>query len=396
MSISAFQPLLPRLHKIEPLTEMASELVDVGLRLGTQAGPLADSLRPLLRSMNSYYTNRIEGQHTQPVEIERALRREFDADVAQARKQRIAIAHIEAEEELEGQPAGPLYTAAKVSAVHAALYRRLEARDRMSDTGTEIVPGAFRDVLVTAGNHLAPEAHLIAGLLAAWGEGYGQLKGREQALVGAMCSHHRLLWIHPFLDGNGRTARLHTHLVLQKSGLTHGLWSPLRGIARDVDTYYARLNNADLPRRNDLDGRGSLSEEELVRFAKWLLGVCIDQARFMGTMLSLDEFRARIAELLRFLEATPWRMGSELSVVRVEALHALHYLAITGPLERAHFMTMTGLPPRTARRVLASLLNFGVLTATTPRSPVTFAFPLASLRFLLPRLWPEAEADVAQ
>lgn len=390
-----FQPLLPDDRKIEPLLEQASELIDVALRLGTQAGLLADSLRPLLRSMNSYYTNRIEGQHTQPVEIERALRRDFDADVAQARKQRIALAHIEAEEELEGAPAGPLYTAAKVSEIHAALYRRLDTRDRLSDLGTEIIPGAFREVLVTAGHHLAPEPQLIAGLLTAWGERYGRLKGRERALVGAMCSHHRLLWIHPFLDGNGRTARLHTHLVLQKSGLTHGLWSPLRGIARDVDTYYARLNNADLPRRNDLDGRGSLSEEELVRFAQWMLGVCIDQARFMGAMLSLEELRPRIAELLRFLEARPWRIGSEQSVIRIEALLALHYLAITGPLERAHFMTMTGLPPRTARRVLASLLSFGVVKAATPRSPVTFGFPLRSLRFLLPRLWPEAEADVA-
>ena len=35
------------------------------------------SLAPLLRAMNSYYTNKIEGQHTLPVEIEQALRKEF-------------------------------------------------------------------------------------------------------------------------------------------------------------------------------------------------------------------------------------------------------------------------------------------------------------------------------
>jgi Fic family protein len=79
--------------------------------------------------------------------------------------------------------------------------------------------------------------------------------------VGAVCSHHRLLWVHPFLDGNGRTARLHTHLVLTALGVTRGVWSPLPGMARDQEGYYARLNNADLPRRNDLDGRGPLSRE---------------------------------------------------------------------------------------------------------------------------------------
>ena len=56
-------------------------------------------------------------------------------------------------------------------------------------------------------------------------------------------------------------------------------------------------------------------------------------------------------------------------------------------------MAMTGLSPRVARRVLASLLGYGVLQSSTPRAPVAFAVPLKSLRFLFPRLWPEAEAD---
>ena len=46
-----------------------------------------------------------------------------------------------------------------------------------------------------------------------------------------------------------------------------------------------------------------------------------------------------------------------------------------------------------ARRVLASLIDFGVLASTTSRAPVVFATPLKSLRFLFPRLWPEAEVD---
>lgn len=55
-------------------------------------------------------------------------------------------------------------------------------------------------------------------------------------------------------------------------------------------------------------------------------------------------------------------------------------------------MAMTRLPERTAGRLLASLLDWGLLTSTSPRAPVRFAVPLASLRFLFPRLWPEPEA----
>lgn len=56
-------------------------------------------------------------------------------------------------------------------------------------------------------------------------------------------------------------------------------------------------------------------------------------------------------------------------------------------------MAMTGLPERTARRVLAGLLGWGLLSSPGTRAPVPFAVPLASLRFLFPRLWPEAETD---
>jgi hypothetical protein len=53
-----------------------------------------------------HYTNRIEGQHTRPADIDRAIRKDFDADAAIAMKQRLAVAHIEVEEELEQGIAG--------------------------------------------------------------------------------------------------------------------------------------------------------------------------------------------------------------------------------------------------------------------------------------------------
>lgn len=211
--------------------------------------------------------------------------------------------------------------------------------------------------------------------------------------MAAVCAHHRLLWIHPFIDGNGRSARLHTHLYLHALGLTNGLWSPVRGLARQHEMYYARLNNADLPRRNDLDGRGTLSQEELVAFARFFLEACLDQVQFMRSLMDMGELRNRLQDLLVLLAHRPWQIGSETSVIKLEALEPLHYVALTGPLERGRFVAMTGLGERTGRRVLASLLDWGLLSATTSRSPVQFNVPMKSLRWLLPRLWPEAESD---
>jgi Fic family protein len=86
-------------------------------------------------------------------------------------------------------------------------------------------------------------------------EGYRFARAGETAVIALAAAHHRLAWIHPFLDGNGRSARLHTHIGLGALGLTHGLWSPMRGLARSQSQYYERLIAADQPRQGDIDGR---------------------------------------------------------------------------------------------------------------------------------------------
>ena len=347
--------------------------------------------------MNSYYTNKIEGQQTRPADIERALRRDFDADAALAKKQRLAIAHMDVEEQLE-QTANALsprelFAPKLVCEIHGLLYGKLLKGDRITEDGKPIVPGQYRRDDVTVGQHLAPSWKDIESLVEGWAARYRALAGTEALVVGAACSHHRLAWIHPFIDGNGRVARLHTHLVFHSMGLSKGLWSPMRGLARTHEQYYARLNNADLPRRNDLDGRGPLSQEELVAFARYFLDICLDQVRFMRERLSFETLKERLRVLLLHLQQAPWQIGSEKSVVKIEALEALHYVAMAGPIERSRFVAMTGLGERTGRRVLTSLLDYGVLSAESPRGPIAFALPLASLGYLFPNLWPEAETE---
>jgi Fic family protein len=396
--ISQFQPLYPEERVLGPLHELAAQLIAECHTLQGQAGAsMVRALSPKLRAMNSYYTNKIEGQHTKPAEIERAINNDFSADAALAIKQRVAVAHMEVEQQLEQALAktapGEVFSPPLVCEIHGLLYGKLPEADRVTGEGEPIVAGAYRKRGVKTGLHVAPPPDDLDALMAAWAERYRKLAGTEALLIGTACSHHRLAWIHPFIDGNGRAARLHTHLVLHAMGLTQGLWSPMRGLARTQEQYYARLNNADLPRRNDLDGRGPLSQQELVAFASYFLGVCLDQVRFMRVRLDLASLRDRLKSLLLHLQQQPWEIGSEKSVVKIDALEALHYVAMAGPVERSRFVAMTGLGERTARRVLTSLLDFGVLTEESSRSPVAFGVPLASLRFLFPNLWPEAEVD---
>lgn len=389
-------PAIPAESAREPLLHKAALLIRESLAL--QGGHvLPEALAESLRAMNSYYTNKIEGQHTLPLDIQRALHHQFAPDEKEARRQRIALVHMAAEQALEsGEPlqsTGLPYAPADVQAIHAALYSRLPETERLTDEGERIVPGEWRNKDVAVGRHVPPPHADVPDLLQHWGGHYQRLAGTELQVIGAICAHHRLAWIHPFIDGNGRTARLHTHLVLHRLGLTQGLWSPMRGLARQQDEYYARLNNADLPRRNDLDGRGQLSQEELVKFADFFLDVCLDQVRYMREMTDMQRFGERLKELVLVLGARRWQVGSESSIMPPEVFEPLHYTALTGAIPRATFVQMTGLPERTARRALASLLKWGLLTSSSHRADVAFHVPMHALNNLFPRLWPEA-ADV--
>lgn len=394
--LGTYQPLFPEERSLGPLYELAAELLRECYRLGGQAGPgLLGALRVKLRAMNSYYTNKIEGQDTNPASIERALARQFDADKEMAKRQRLAIAHVEVEQALAMKYAGrdprEMFDPAVVREIHRLLHGKLPPEDRVTGDGKTIEPGEYRQDDVTAGRHLAPPPKDIEDLMLGWAERYRKIRGQEGLVVGMACSHHRLTRVHPFIDGNGRTARLHSHSLLEAMQLTHGIWSPMRGLARTQEHYYARLNNADLPRRNDLDGRGPLSQEELVNFVRYFLETCLDQVRFMHARLDFGSLISGLRRLLSELESRPWQIGSEKSLIKQQAVEPLHYVAITGPLERSRFISMTGLGERTGRRVLASLLDYGLLTAESARAPVSFGVPLRSLQFLFPRLWPEAE-----
>ena len=388
-----FEPLLPSDARIEPLLATAHDLSRLATTLaGARVPP---ELRSLLRSMNSYYTNRIEGQHTRPHEIDQALRQDFSKDAVLAVKQRLAVAHIEAEQALEQRYRGAdgaraLYSAEAVQDMHRELFGRLPTADLLTPEKEVIQPGELRQRDVKVGQHVAPAFASVPVFLARWASFYGNVRRGEAALVAMAAAHQRLGWLHPFIDGNGRVMRLHTHTLLSALGYTGGLWSPLRGFARSTERYYALLADADSLRRGDLDGRGNLSEQALIAWIDYVLKTCIDQVNFMAGMLDFETMKARLEACLVF-EATVVKQG-----VRQEALRGLHYLFLSGEeMARGDFKTMLGMSDRGATDALGALVKRGLLKSDSPQGKVRFGLPQHALRFLFPQLWPEAEADAA-
>jgi Fic family protein len=387
--IHQIEPLLPSEARMEPLLAKAHDLSRQATTLaGTRAPP---EMRALLRSMNSYYTNRIEGEHTRPHEIEEALRRDFSKNQDLAARQRLAVAHIEAEAALEERYSGEassLYSVQAVQDLHQELFARLPGKDLLTSENEPVLPGALRQRDVRVGQHVAPKHGSIPQFLERWAGFYGGVRRGEAALIAMAAAHQRLGWIHPFIDGNGRVMRLHTHVLLRALGYTNGLWSPLRGFARSTDRYYALLADADALRRGDLDGRGNLSEQALIAWIDYVLDTCLDQAAFMAGLLDFGNMKERIEACLVY-EATVKKSG-----VRQEALRGLHYLFLSGEeMGRGEFKSMLGMSDRGATDALGALVKRGLLKSDSAQGKVRFGLPQHALRFLFPRLWPEAEAD---
>ncbi|SAH94185.1 Uncharacterised protein [Bordetella ansorpii] len=194
-----------------------------------------------------------------------------------------------------------------------------------------------------------------------------------------------MAWIHPFIDGNGRAVRLQTHAVM--SEISQGLWSANRGLARDVGQYYAHLAAADIPRQGDLDGRGNLTERGLIDWVQYFLRICSDQVDFMSRMLDMDNMKTRIEALITF-------RSTQDPEIRREAVLPLYHLFAAGPLTRGEFSQMSGMGERTSRKLIARLLQTGLITSPSTHGLLRFALPLDALQFLLPGLYPEAAAPL--
>lgn len=390
------EPLLPSEARLAPVLERAHDLIRKADRLaGWRRTAGLSGLRQLLRAMNSYYSNKIEGQHTLPLEIEQALRNDYAEDADKARRQRLALAHMSAELQIETRwsewDVQKVWSVETVCDLHRELFARLPEADLVQGSGADrqlVVPGLMRLREVSVGRHAAPSAAALPAFMARWAQVYGGVRRGEMQIVAMAAAHQRLAWIHPFLDGNGRVARLHSHLVLGQMGLTNGLWSPLRGFARSQEAYYGHLAAADEPRAGDLDGRGNLTEAGLLNWIQYVVEVCIDQVEFMTSLLSLEGMKDRIAACLSFEEQVV-RQG-----VRTESLRALHYLFSTqSALDRADFKAMLGLGDRLATAQVSALLSRGMLLTDSPYGKLRFGVPQHALRFYFPKLWPEAEAQ---
>ncbi len=369
------------------LADLAVDLAahSAGFRRSLPQGVLM-ALADLVRAMNCYYSNLIEGHDTHPLDIERALRNDYSANADKRNLQLEAKAHIAVQQWIDkGGLQGQTVSTDGIREIHR-LFGDLLPEELLwveePDTGErmQVVPGALRRRDVKVGRHIPVSPGALPRFLEHFERAYSEL-GKAETIIAAAAAHHRLLWIHPFLDGNGRVARLMSHAMLLEALNTGGVWSIARGLARDVRTYKSHLAQCDLPRRNDLDGRGNLSEEGLASFTRFFLESCLDQVKFMEDLVQPDRLRNRI---LLWVEEEA-RAG----VLPQKAGNILEAILYRGELPRGDVPDLLGASERHARRIVAALTERGVVVSDSTRAPLRLAFRANLAPRWMPGLFPE-------
>jgi Fic family protein len=393
-TVQRIEPARPA-EATEALTDAVADLVGAATRLGQALHRrTAANLADLVRIANTYYSNLIEGHNTRPKDIQRALAGDLSPDKERRNLQIEAAAHVRLQAEIDrlsaegklGEPAAPDF----LRWLHREFYKdATEDMLRVRGAGREFMmaPGEWRsgpehDVVV--GRHEPPSSTRVPDFMAYFAERYRLAPlGTAGRLMAMAAAHHRFNYIHPFPDGNGRVSRLMSHAMALVAGVgAHGLWSISRGLSRGLESrseYKRMMDNADMPRQGDLDGRGNLSLRALNEFVLWFLRVCIDQVTFMSGLFEIDALAKRLRTYAERSDA-----------LKPEAGRLLEEALIRGEFERGEIARITGLPERSARRVLASVIDAGLLASDTPKGALSLRFPADALDVLFPRLFAEA------
>lgn len=392
---SSMEPLL-----LSGESKYRSELTDLSLELAQKSAALRAGLPPgilealavLVRTMNCYYSNLIEGHVTHPVDIERARKGDYSQDAIKRNLQLEANAHIEVQAWIDsgGLRKEAVTTAAGLLEIHRHFCDLLPpelliVKDLQTGDEAVVSPGTLRDRDVKVGQHIAISPAAVPRFLRRFEEVYSGL-GKTETLLATAAAHHRLLWIHPFLDGNGRVARLMSYAQMLSILDTGGVWSIARGLARNEKAYKEHLMACDAPRQGDSDGRGSLSEQRLALFTQFFLEVCLDQVRLMESLVERNSLRTRI--LLWAEEEI--RLGK----VHKGVIKVIESLLLRGELRRGEVPGIVELGDRHTRRmIITPLLARGILSSPSERGPLRLAFPSELAPRWMPGLFPPERQD---
>jgi Fic family protein len=215
-------------------------------------------------------------------------------------------------------------------------------------------------------------------------------KSKIRRIISIAASHHRLAWIHPFLDGNGRVVRLFSDALFMIDRLdAGGLWSISRGLARNKEDYRAHLAQADEVIINDYDDRGNLSDKKLFDFCDFFLKTAIDQADFMFNLIDVSTMLNRISRFSQIMT-----MKNKL---KPEAEFILTDVFLKGKITKSEAMRITNTSDKTVKLLIEKLIDMRLIEAKKEGIHMMYYvnYPIEYAAYFFPGIYPASkESDL--
>ena len=363
---------------------------------GSHTPQIVQSVKNLLYTVNSYYSNKIESEGTHIIDIERAMQKDYSTDIKKRNLQILSLVHIEVQKECEeyfkNNPLASPYDKKFILSLHEKFYSKNGMKPflKINSNGMNdnIIPGKIRERDVKVGNHIAPSSYKLDSLMNEFEYLYNKSLNSSDAvkIIHILSSHHRLMWIHPFLDGNGRTSRLALDGAFASINMGgYGLWNISRGLARNSNDYKDNLSYADMPRQGARDGKGSLSANSLNYFVNFMLDISLDQVAYMNNHLKLNSLTSKI-------EIYVQRVNDGLLGIDPLPNHSekiFRYLLLSGECKRGKIPNIIGMKERTASRVISELLKRNFIESDTKAGAIRLKIGASMASYLFPMLVPD-------
>lgn len=394
-------PIIPATDSIkldDVLVYKAEQLIIQSAKLtGGHNIHFINAIQELLRITNSYYSNMIESEGTHPIDIEKAMKKEFLEDEKKKNLQMLSLVHIDVQKYLEkkvsNQTTNKPYLVDTILDIHKQFYSKEEMKYALKlkyeNMEVDMIPGVLRDGDVKVGLHIPPSSEELNAYLNEFDSLYNHSQTQTQTikLIYALCSHHRLVYIHPFYDGNGRISRLFLDYLLYSIKVEgYGLWNISRGLARNKDKYNEMLSIADEPYKGYNDGRGRLTLKGLKKFLEFMLDTALDQVEYMSKVIRIDSVAKKINNYVEFSQKG---MYLDIAPLPKHSEKIFQTLLLQGEIPRNSVKDILGISKPTAIKIVKELEMRGYIFSDEPKSPIKIKLNSHFASEIFPELIPK-------
>lgn len=213
---------------------------------------MVKQLREYFRIGMTYSSNALEGNSLTETETKIVIEDGMTIGGKPIKDHLEALGHSEAYDLLYRLAANQKITEANIKELHRLFYYRIDAS----------TAGKYRKrkVIITGTDFIPPAPEKIPDLMKSFVAGLPDDRSKHHPVEYAAILHRKLVTVHPFIDGNGRAARLLMNLALLQAGYPVAVIPPIL-------------------RREYLDTLNKTHKGNLMPFNKFIAGVCYESAK---------------------------------------------------------------------------------------------------------------------